>query len=151
MKITFRDRKTGITRSFSTPLEQTSQEFKEPSIETTARFTIMADDFKALIQDLKVIGDVLTLEAKEDRIIARAQAEDKRYEWVMKIGAPLVDLEVDEEARASYSKQSLESATKPTGAAENVKVEFATDYPMKAEFTFPNAEKLVLYIAPTVE
>ncbi len=150
--ITLRDRKTGVTRSFSLPILETGPaELREPRFESTARFIMIADDFKQIIQDAKVVGDYITFEAEEDKLVARTEAEEKSYEWIMKVGDPLIDLTVDEPTKSSYTRSALEAATKPTGAAENVKVEYATDYPMKIEFAFPNMEKLVLYIAPSLE
>ncbi len=150
--VTLRDRKTGMPRSFTLPVTDASPtELREPKFESTARFILLADDFKQLIQDAKVVGDYITFEAREDALTVRSEAEEKSYEWVMKIGDPLIDLDVDEPTRSTYTRAALEAATKPTGAAENVRVEYATDYPLKAEFTFPNNEKLYLYVAPSLE
>ncbi len=150
--LTLRDRKTGVPRTFMLPIiDVAPTEYKEPKLESTARFTLMADDFKSLIQDVKMISDFVTIEAEDDTVTARASAEEKFYEWIMKVGEPLIDLEVDEKTRATYSRSALEAAVKPVGAAESVRVEYATDYPLKAEFTFPNTEKLYIYIAPALE
>jgi proliferating cell nuclear antigen len=151
IEVELRDKKTGFSRRFLVPIVSgAQQELRELRIEPTARFTMMTDDFKALIQDVKVVGDILELHATQEAVRARAQGEEKEYEWVMRPGDVLLDLEVDEDAESSYSRQALEVATKPVGAAESVRIGFATNYPMKIEFTFPNGEKMDLYIAPSV-
>jgi proliferating cell nuclear antigen len=151
LEIELRDRKTGFSRRFLVPIVAGgSQEIRDIRLEPAARFTMMADDFKALIQDVKVISDILELEATPEAVKARASGEEKEYEWVMRPGDVLLDLEVDEDARASYSRQALEVATKPVGSAESVRIGFSTDYPMRIEFTFPNGEKMDLYIAPSL-
>ena len=150
LQITLRDRKTGVPRIFLLPvivLDQT--EVREPRIEGKARFTMMTDDFKTMIQDAKIVGDRLELDAKEDEVVARVSEAEWEYEWVMKDGDPLLSLIVEEEATSAYTVSSLQVATKPTGAAESVKVEFDTNYPLKIEFSFPKAEKMYLYIAPS--
>lgn len=151
LEVELRDRKTGLSRRFLVPIVAGgAQELREIRLEPTVRFTMLTDDFKALIQDVKVVGDILELRASPEAVVARAQGEDKEYEWVMRPGEALLDLEVDEDATSSYSRQSLEVATKPVGAAESVRIGYASDYPMKIEFTFPNGEKMDLYIAPSL-
>ncbi len=149
LQITLRDRKTGVPRNFLLPvIVLESGEVREPRIEGKARFTMMTDDFKAMIQDAKIVGDVLELRADSEKVVARAQEAEKEYEWVMRDGDPLITLDVEEESVSSYTVSALQVATKPTGAAESVRVEFDTDYPLKIEFTFPNTERLILYVAP---
>ncbi|MEB3847023.1 MAG: DNA polymerase sliding clamp, partial [Desulfurococcales archaeon] len=151
LKVILEDRKTGVTRTFYTPvIVLESREVKEPKMEGKAKFILMSDDFKSMIQDAKIVGDVLELYASEEEVIARASGEEKEYEWIMREGDPLVSLSVQEESQSSYTINSLQALTKPTGAADNVQVEFETNYPLKAVFTFPNTEKLVIYVAPAL-
>ncbi len=151
LKIALEDRKTGIVRTFYTPVVRLeSREVKEPKMEGKVKFTLMSDDFKSLIQDAKIVGDVLDLHATEDQVVARASGEEKEYEWIMKEGDPLISLTVTEESQSSYTINSLQALTKPTGASENVQVEFESNYPLKATFIFQNMEKLVIYVAPSI-
>ncbi len=149
--VTLRDRKTGLTRVFSLPIiDLEPPEIREPKLEGTTRFSVDADVFKVIIQDVKVVGDTVTLESKEDgSLIVKAEGEEKEYVWEMRLNAPLLDIDVAEPSIASYSRSPLEAATKPTGAAETVRGEFATDYPLKLEYAFPNGERMTIYIAPT--
>ena len=151
LKIMLEDRKTGVTRTFYTPvIVLESREIKEPKMEGKAKFTLMSDDFKNMIQDAKIVGDVLELHATEEEVVARASGEEKEYEWILREGDPLTSLSVVEESQSAYTINSLQALTKPTGAAENVHVEFETNYPLKTVFTFSNAEKLVIYVAPAL-
>jgi len=150
--IELRDKKTGFTRRFLLPIISTEPpEMREIRLEPTVRMAMMSDDLKALIQDVKVVADILVLDAKEGEVAARASEAERSYEWVMRPGEVLLDLEVDEPATSSYSRQALEVATKPVGAADTVKISFASDYPIKIEYTFPNGERMDLYIAPSLE
>ena len=151
VEVVLRDRKSGVDRAFIIPVIPPSPpEMKDISMEATATFTLMADDFKAVIQDVKTVSDVMVFEADEDKVVVSASGEGRDYRWVMREGAPLIDLQVEEPTKSSYSSQAMEVSTKPVGAADNVRVSYATDYPMKIEFTFPNGEKLYLYVAPTL-
>jgi proliferating cell nuclear antigen len=149
--VTLRDRKTGLTRVFSLPIiEMEPPEIREPQLEGTTRFSMDADIFKIIIQDVKVVSDTVTFESREDgTLTVRAEGEEKEYVWEMRINSPLLDIDVAEPSTASYSRSPLEAAVKPTGAAEVVRGEFATDYPLKLEYTFPNGERMFIYIAPT--
>ena len=151
LKVILEDRKTGMTRTFYLPvIVLEAKEIKEPKMEGKAKFILEADDFKSMIQDAKIVGDVLELKATENEVIASATGEEKEYEWIMKDGDPLLSLSVVEESVSSYTINSMQALTKPTGAAESVTVEFESNYPLKATFTFPNTEKLVIYVAPAL-
>jgi proliferating cell nuclear antigen len=151
LMVTLRDRKTGLIRQFTVTATPAGEfKLKEPKMEATARFHMLADDFKTIIQDAKVVGDIVVFNAKEEEVVVEVQGEEKEYKWIMREGDPLISLEVEEESVSAYTRAGLEVTTKPTGAADSVKVEYASDYPMKVEFTFPNGEKMNIYIAPSI-
>ncbi len=150
--VSLRDRKTGLIRQFTiTSTPASDYKLKEPKIDFSVKFHLLADDFKAIIQDAKIVGDLVYFEAKPGEVVVRVEGEEKEYEWIMTEEDPLITLEVTEESKSSYSRAALEVTSKPTGAADNVKVGFSSDYPMQVEYTFPNGEKLVIYIAPSLE
>jgi proliferating cell nuclear antigen len=153
LKLSLRDRKHEIPRDFELTIVDTeAPELKEPTFETTTRFVMEASAFKVIVQDAKVVGDVITFESTEnEEIIVSVRGEEKEYTWRLVRGRPLEDIEVIEPSRASYTRASLEASAKPTGAAERTKLEYATDHPLKIEYSFPNAEKMIIYIAPTIE
>ncbi|MEB3844671.1 MAG: DNA polymerase sliding clamp [Desulfurococcales archaeon] len=151
LKVSLRDRKTGLLRQFYiTAHPDESFKLKEPSLDFAVSFGIMADDFKTIIQDAKVVGDTIEFDAEEEQVRVHSEGEEREYEWLMKLHDPLLSITVSEPSRATYTRSSLEVATKPTGAADNVKVSFSTDFPMKVEFTFPNGEKMDVYVAPSL-
>lgn len=152
LRISLRDRKTGVIRQFevpSTPLDE--YKIKEPQAEFAVELQMDSDDFKAIIQDAKVVGDYIVFEAEEDVFRAKAQGEEKYYEWEMREQDPLIMLSVSEPSRSTYTRQSLEAATKPTGASDVVKLSFSSDFPLKLEFTLKTGEKLYIYTAPSIE
>ena len=150
--VSLEDSKTGLLRQFEVPsMVLEGYKPREPNPEFTATIEMYSDDFKAIIQDAKVVGDLITFEAREDVFRVHVIGEEKEYEWIMRDGDPLIRLQVDEESRSSYTRQSLEATTKPTSAAEVVKLSFSTDYPLQVEFALPYGERLVVYTAPSIE
>ncbi|GAB6147854.1 DNA polymerase sliding clamp [Stetteria hydrogenophila] len=152
LNVVLQDKKTGVTRTFDlTSMEEPSEEYREPKFEATTRFSMSASDFKAIARDAKVVGDIVVFKSQEGELHVSCSGEGKEYLWIMKPGAPLLDLEVDEPSESSYARQVLDAASKPAGAAEDVRVAYASQYPMKIEYTFPNGEKMYIYIAPSFE
>ncbi len=153
LRLTLLDRKHEILRGFElTVVDTNASELKEPSFDTTTKFAMDASVFKLIVQDAKVVGDIVTFESTEnEEVIVSARGEEKEYKWKLLRGRPLEDLEVIEPSRASYARSTLEASVKPTGAAERTRVEYATDHPIKIEYSFPNAERMIIYVAPTIE
>ncbi len=153
LKLNLVDRKHEISRGFElTVIDTNAPELKEPSFDTTTKFTMDANIFKLIVQDAKVVGDVITFESTEnEEIIVSTRGEEKEYIWKLLRGRPLEDIEIIEPSRASYARSTLEASVRPTGAAERTRVEYATDHPIKIEYGFPNAERMIIYIAPTIE
>jgi len=152
VKLTLRDKKQDLPRSFELPLVDVEpSEYREPVFETTTRFAMDASIFRIIVQDAKVVGDTIVFQSSEDEVIVRARGEEKQYEWRLALGKPLTELHVTEPSTAGYPRSTLEASAKPTGAAERTIVEYATDSPMKLEYSFPNAEKLIIYVAPVLE
>ncbi len=152
LTLTLQDKKTDVTRTFNiTSMEEPGEEYREPKLEAKTRFSLSATDFKSIVQDARVVGDIILFKSQEGELRVTVEGEGKEYEWIMKPGAPLLELEVDEPSESSYARQVLDAASKPTGAAEDVRVAYASQYPMKIEYTFPNGEKMYIYIAPSFE
>ncbi|MEM4426866.1 MAG: DNA polymerase sliding clamp [Acidilobaceae archaeon] len=146
------DRKTGMRRTFEIPILSTSgADYKELRLNATARFSMNSKDFKLLSQDVKVVGDTLAVRAAPGEVKVIARGEGKSYEWTLKPGDPLLELDVEESAESLYSRSSIDIAVKPAGAAEVVKLEFATNYPAKVTFDLPGGEKTTIFIAPISE
>lgn len=150
--VTLTDRKIGVSRTFTLPVVNLAgEELRELRLQPTAKFTMEARDFKIIVQDAKIIGDTITFEAEEDLVRVKVIGEDKEYTWELKPGDPLLELHVDEPATSSYSRSSLEIASKPAGAADTVRVEYSTNYPLQVSFNLPGGEKMVVYVAPVLE
>jgi len=150
--VTLSDRKIGISRTFTLPpIDMSGGEFRELKLQPTVRFTMESSDFKVLVQDAKVVGDTITLEAEDEVVRVKVSEEDRGYVWELRPGDPLLELSVDEPSTSSYSRSSLEIAVNPATIADTVKLEFSTNYPLQLSFNLPGGEKMIMYIAPVLE
>jgi proliferating cell nuclear antigen len=150
--VTLTDRKIGISRTFTLPsINMSGEEFRELKLQPTVRFTMESSDFKVLVQDAKVVGDTITLEAEDEVVRVKVSEEDREYVWELRPGDPLLELSVDEPSTSSYSRSSLEIAVNPATIADTVKLEFSTNYPLQLSFNLPGGEKMIMYIAPVLE
>ncbi len=150
--VTLIDKKIGISRTFILPVvNMRGEEFRELRLQPTVRFTMESSDLKLLVSDARIVGDTITLEAEEDIVMIKVTGEDKEYTWELRPGDPLLELQVDEPAKSSYSRSSLEIVAKPASVADTVRLEFASNHPLQISFNLPGGEKLVMYVAPVVE
>ncbi|MGC9072091.1 MAG: DNA polymerase sliding clamp [Acidilobus sp.] len=150
LSVELQDKKTSFSRSFTiTAMETSEAEIREISMSPTARIVMTADDLGVLISDVKTVGDIVEFVASGDSLIIKSSAEGKEYVWTMRMGAPLQEIAIDSETRASYSVKSLYSSLKPiVGLADTVTIEYATDYPLKISVSSSGPEQIVIYIAP---
>ncbi len=150
LSVELQDRKTSFSRSFSVSAMETSEaEIREINMSPTARIVLTADDLSTLISDVKTVGDIVELVASGDGLEVRSSAEGKDYVWAMRQGAPLQEISVESETKASYSVKALYSSLKPIVAvADTVTIEYATDYPLKISVSTGGPEQVVIYIAP---
>jgi proliferating cell nuclear antigen len=150
--VTLTDRKIGVSRTLTLPpIDMSGEEFRELRLQPTVRFTMESSDFKVLVQDAKVVGDTITLEAEDEVVRVKVSGEDREYVWELRPGDPLLELSVDEPSTSSYSRSSLEIAVNPATIADAVKLEFSTNYPLQLGFNLPGGEKMIMYIAPVLE
>jgi len=150
LSVELQDKKTSFSRSFTVTASETSEaELREINMSPTARVVMTADDLGVLISDVKTVGDIVEFIASGDTLTIKSSAEGKEYTGTMKAGAPLQEVSVESETRASYSVKSLYSSLKPiVGLADTVTIEYATDYPLKISVTSAGPEQIVIYIAP---
>ena len=153
LKIIFRNKKTGIERSFVIETKpRTMEKIPEPQLElgVTARF--VADDYKHIIRDLKIIGEEAIFQYKDGKLYILSHTQQKEYRGEFSEGNPLTYLSATvEQARAKYSVGLLETTLKPVQASKFVTVSFDTDKPIKIEFEVAEGGYIIYWIVPRVE
>jgi len=153
LKIGFRNKKTGIERSFLIDARsgagETIEEIKL-DLSVTARF--VADDYKQVIRDLKVVGEEAVFHYKDGKLYITAHAQQKEYRGEFSEGNPLAYLSATvDEAKSIYSVGLLEATLKPIQSAKYVTLYFDTDKPAKIEFEIAEGGYMTYWIVPRVE
>lgn len=153
LKIIFRNKKTGVERSFL--IEARSGIGEIPSeikteLGVTARF--VADDYKQIIRDLKIVGEEAIFHYKEGKLYITAHAQQKEYRGEFSEGNPLTYLSATvNEAKSIYSVSLLEATLKPIQSAKHITLSFDTDKPAKIEFEITEGGYMIYWIVPRVE
>ncbi|HIP65982.1 MAG TPA: DNA polymerase sliding clamp [Pyrodictium sp.] len=153
LKMTFIDKKTGVTRTFYIPLrEAVVEELNEPQVELNVVARLNADDFKNIVRDAKIVSDEVEFTAHEDRLEAHSLSMQKEYRCIMEIGNPLITYEVkgNPPIRAKYAIDLLQASLKAASTADTVTVEFGEALPMKLTFDLPGGSTLVYWVSPRV-
>jgi len=153
LRIGFRNKKTGVERSFyiearSGALE-TIEELKL-DLSVTARF--LADDYKQIIRDLKLAGEEAIFHYKDAKLYILSRTQQREYRGEFVEGNPLSYLSSTvDEAKSAYSVGLLEATLKPIQSTKHVTLYFDTDKPAKIEFEIAGGGYMIYWIVPRVE
>jgi proliferating cell nuclear antigen len=152
LKLTLRDRKTGLEREIGVPLiPKPVEPLPELQVDLSVTFTMLSQDFKNIVSDLKLVGDeaIFTYEAGKITIISTEQ--QKEYKCDLAEGNPLIILSSTvEKARSSYSIDLLVEAARPASATKNITISFDTGKPMKVEYDIGDGSKLIYWLVPRI-
>jgi len=153
LKIGFRNKKTGVERTFMIETRSGAGEMVDElkiDLGVTARF--LAEDYKNIIRDLRVIGEEAVFHYKDGKLYILAHTQQKEYRGEFMEGNPLTYLSSSvNEAKAVYSISLLEATLKPIQTAKYVTLSFDTDKPAKIEFEITEGGYLTYWITPRVE
>ena len=147
--VSFKDKKTGISRSFNLTLrEGTVEKISEPKVSLSVMAKMLTDDFKHILRDIKLVGDEVEFIAYENKLEIKCITPQKEYQSILELDKPLLTLIVSQPSSATYAVDLLETTLKATTAAEAVTIEFGTNLPLKLTFELPGGGILVYWIAP---
>lgn len=150
LRIIFRDKKTGVIRTFNVQLREGSiEKLSEPKIELSATIRMLASDFKNIVRDAKMVGDEIEFITTKDKFIAVTETQQKIYRCIMELDKPLISLIVKkDEVRSTYSIELLEATLKAAMAANTLTLEYGDNMPAKIEFDMPGGGILTYWVAP---
>ena len=111
---------------------------------------LLADDFKNIINDVKLISEDAEFIAYEDRMEVHAMEAQKEYKGVFEVGNPLVSYDVTGKTpiRSIYSVDLLKASTRAATAADTVVLEYGESLPLKLTFDLPGGSSLIYWITP---
>jgi proliferating cell nuclear antigen len=153
LKTVFRNKKTGVERTFFVELKQSiPEEVPDLDIELGVTVTMLASDFKLLIRDLKTVGDYATFHFKENKLHVYSSEQQKEYRAILEEGSPLISVaSTVDEAKASYSIDLLRLATRAASASKNITLSFDNDKPMKIVFELEGGGSITYWLTPRFE
>ncbi len=141
---------TGVRR-FSIPLlSLESGPRPEPNLNFTVRAKIDPGALKEAIEDASIVSDSLIFEAREGEIRLIAQGDLGEVETIMRKEEGLMEVEVQDEARAKYSLEYLKKMIKGSKIGKEAVLNFKTDYPMKLEFVNESVS-MAFILAPRID
>lgn len=140
-------------RRFVLPsLSLTAEELPEPRLEFKAKVRMLSDVFRDMVKDLEPIGDVVELVISERGLSAIAKSDVGEAEVTLSMeSGSLLDLSVEEEARASYSLDYFSDMIAASQAADVVNLQLSSNMPVKVEYELPQGGRLAFYVAPRIE
>jgi len=142
------------TRTFTMPtLETAEEEVPTPKLTFNVKAKVTTDGLKTAIDEASLVSDHVRLEADSEKIVMRATGDIMGAVIELKKGSDaLLDIEVTEPSKATYSLSYLSEIIKAASATSDIAtLEFSTDMPIKMDFQQPREGKLTFYLAPRIE
>lgn len=141
-------------REFTMPtLTAQEAEVPAPKLAFDATAKVLTGYLNAAIDDISLVGDSVTIEAKEEGLVFTTSSELFGGTVVFNRGSePLVELGVKNPSKASFSISHLARIVKNAAAvSETVVMEFSNDMPLRLDFQQENGGRLVFFLAPRIE
>jgi len=153
LKIVFRDKKTGIERTFLLETRpRPPEQIPEINIELGVTVKMASDDYRELLGDLKTVGETAVFMVQEGKLVVRTGEQQKEYEGVFSEGNPLIYLSsTAPRVQAKYSIDQLQATLKPISAAKQVTLYFDSDKPLKIEYEIAGGGTIVYWLTPRAE
>ena len=142
------------TRNFTMPtLEASEEEVPTPKLTFNVRAKTTTQGLSQAIEDAQLVSDHVRIEADGEKIIFNATGDLMGATITLQKGSDtLLDLEVKEPSKATFSLSYLSEIIKTASATSDIAtMEFSTDMPVKLDFQQTKEGKLTFYLAPRIE
>ena len=142
------------TRNFTMPtLEAAEEEVPTPKLTFNVRAKATTDGLRQAIEDAQLVSDHVRIEAEIEKLVFNATGDLMGATIELKKGSDtLLDLEVKEPSKATFSLSYLSEIIKAASATSDIAtLEFSTDMPIKLDFQQATEGKLTFYLAPRIE
>ncbi len=142
------------TRTFIMPtLETAEEEIPTPKLTFNVKAKVTTDGLKGALGEAALVSDHVRFEADSEKLILRAAGDIMGAVIELKKGGDaLLDIEVSEPSKATYSLSYLSEIVKAASTTSDIaNLEFSTDMPIRLDFQQPREGKLVFYLAPRIE
>ncbi|MCK5592738.1 DNA polymerase sliding clamp, partial [Candidatus Bathyarchaeota archaeon] len=111
------------------------------------------EGLREAIEDAVLVSDHVRIEADNEKLVMNATGDLMGATIEMKKGSDvLLDLEIKENSKATFSLSYLSEIVKAAAATSDiVTLEFSTDMPIKLDFKQQKEGKLSFFLAPRIE
>ncbi|MCJ7424187.1 proliferating cell nuclear antigen (pcna) [Candidatus Bathyarchaeota archaeon] len=141
-------------RNFTMPtLEASEEEVPTPKLTFNVKAKATTDGLSRAIEDAQLVSDHVRLEADPEKLVFTAAGDLMGATITIQKGSDtLLDLEVKEPSKATFSLSYLTEIIKSASATSDIAtLEFSSDMPVKLDFPQPKEGRLVFYLAPRIE
>jgi proliferating cell nuclear antigen len=141
-------------RNFTMPtLEASEEEVPTPKITFNVKAKTTTQGLSQAIEDAQLVSDHVRIEAEPEKLTLSASGDLMGATITLQKGNDaLLDLEVKENAKATFSLSYLSEIIKAASATSDIAtLEFSSDMPVKIDFQQKKEGKLTLFLAPRIE
>ncbi len=130
-------------------LEVPEPEIPEAELEFNTRVALIVDPFKNALKDAEAVGDTVELEAPDETTLIVRGVGTTVAETKIRSDTPaVVEFEVKEPSKSSYSIDYLKHVLSLTKVADTVVLEFSSNMPLRLQFRLPAGGKVTYLLAP---
>ncbi len=140
-------------RRFTLPvIDLGGMELPVPKIPFTANAKVLAEVFASAVDDASAFSTHAIIHLKADGMQIRAVGSKGEYVLELKIGEhdALLDLQVNEEAKASYPLDYLSDMVSQANKTAAISLALSTDAPLKLAYSIGDAN-FTYFLAPRIE
>jgi len=142
------------SRNFTMPtLDASEEEVPTPKINFNIKAKTTTQGLSQAIEDAQLVSDHVRIEAEPEKMTLSASGDLMGATITIQKGNDaLLDLEVKENAKATFSLSYLSEIIKAASSTSEIAtLEFSTDMPVKIDFQQSKEGKLTFFFAPRIE
>lgn len=141
-------------RNFTMPtLEASEEEVPTPKITFNVKAKTTTQGLSQAIEDAQLVSDHVRIEADAEALTLNATGDLMGANITLqKDSDALLDLEVKEPSKATFSLSYLSEIIKAASATSDIAIiEFSSDMPVRIDFQQTKEGKLTFFLAPRIE
>jgi len=142
------------SRNFTMPtLEASEEEVPTPKITFNVKAKSTTAGLSQAIEDAQLVSDHVRIEADPEKLVLSATGDLMGATITLQKGSDaLLDLEVKEPSKATFSLSYLSEIIKAASATSDIAtLEFSSDMPVHIDFQQIKDGKLTFFLAPRIE
>ncbi len=142
------------SRNFTMPtLEASEEDVPTPKVAFNVKAKTTTDGLSQAIEDAQLVSDHVRIEADAEKVVFNAAGDLMGATITLQKGSDaLLDLEIKEPAKATFSLSYLTEIIKAASATSDIAtIEFSSDMPIRLDFHQAKEGRLTFYLAPRIE